>query len=687
MRQNLYLLIFILLVVTGATAQNSPLNMVNNKFKLTWVFPEGTTKDVGKYDKLELGIRLDEKVTKKIQEFTLGKEGLNPYNPEDISIEFTFISPSLNERKVYGFYYLDYERVKDTWAPKPTTYNWRVRFSPDELGRWSFVMKIFIQNEEVASIGSKFKCVPSENKGVIKRNYKGDETDRYLYLSETKETFFTIGHNIAHSAYYKLTPEKAERHKKWLTELADNGGNFFRLELGAPNGLPDWNNYKDYTSKMPQMWEFDELVEHARKKDLYFILFRHHTELEHGQSWDVAKWDNNPYKKGFNLTNRKDYFTNEDVIKWQKLALRYIFSRWGYNPNFAFYEYQEVDLWIKELKKETGYNDKQAIELFADWYQTQQDYIKKELDYQKLFINTYATTPDYEYDANSKGLFSKSDAIGFHKYGQNKDINYGSRYEKAEKLFEIWNKPLFVEEMGVSAGGSTDFLPLYKCSKVEFHNAIWSTSFMGGAGTGLNWWWDRGIHDFKYYADYIPLKAFFKDENLEEEKYIPQRWHNTLSLNRAVIENYALVNRDQTKVIGWVHNATHYWRNIESDCLNELVENGKFKTPYTLEDGILLGKDNNGTKFSEKKDAYTNKGGVQPVLNKSFEINGLKSGGLFSKKKWYQITFYSTEDNQELLSEKLTTNIWGKLKPKFPEKADSDCSYKINYLGEGKKAP
>ena len=688
MYRNLLISLFLLSTSSMFSQYTSPYNIVSSDFKMTWLYPEAEVKEVGKYDKLELGVRVNDKINKQIEEFLIdNNKGLNPYNPEDISVEMIFVSPSYNEKKIFGFFYEDIVRTSESWKKVYTEYNWRVRFAPDEIGRWTFILKIFAKGEEISSFGSKFKCIESKNKGIVKRNYKGDETDRYLYLSETKKTFFTIGHNIAHSAYYKLTPKKADQHKQWLTELAENGGNFFRLELGAQNGLPDWNNYEDYTSKMAQMWEFDQLTEHAHELGLYFILFRHHTEVTEGESWDVARWANNPYKLGFDLSDRQSYFTNEEVIKWQKNALRYIFSRWGYNSSFAFYEYQEMDNWYKDLKKETGYNDKEAIHFVTEWYLKQKEFIKTELNYHQLFINTYATTPDYEYNKNSKGFFTNSDVIGFHKYGQDKGINIDYRSEKSDELFNTWNKPLFVEEMGVNAGGSSDYLPIYRCDKSEFHNAIWSTSFMGLAGTGMTWWWDRGIHEFEYYKDYNAIKGFFEGENLEEEKYMPFKWHNTLSVKRASIETFCLINKDATKVIGWVHNSTSFWRNKKTECLNELVDNGLFKDPYELKDGIFLGEKDNGTDFSKDKDAYTDKDGVQNVANKTFELKGLKSSGFFGKKEWYEIVLYSTETNKQVVAEKIKTNVWGKLKLRYPEGNLDDYSYKIKYLGEGKKAP
>ena len=145
---------------------------------------------------------------------------------------------------------------------------------------------------------------------------------------------------------------------------------------------------------------------------------------------------------------------------------------------------------------------------------------------------------------------------------------------------------------------------------------------MGTAGTGMNWWWDRGLHDFKRYEDYKILSNFFKDEKMNLESYEPQKWHNKVSIKRTLIENYALINESATKVLGWVHNATHYWRNINNPCLEELKSKGHFTSPHKLKDGVYLGsKDKTKTNFNSRTDAYSKKG-VQNVAHQKIEIKG-----------------------------------------------------------------
>lgn len=678
------LLILLITVDVNGFSQGAHFLIAQNEnFDVAWISPT-IQQEVGKYKKMELSLKLEESIRIEITKFLkTNSEGLNPFNPEDISLEAEFISPTKKKKIIYGFYYEDYNRSGESWRSRNIATNWRVRFSPNEIGEWSFSIKLKVKNEVYDSKRIGFKCVPSNKKGriIVKKD------SRYFHLSETGEPFFTIGHNITHSAYYKVTPKRADLHKKWLTELAENGGNFYRLELGAQNGLPDWNDYKNYSSKMPQMWEFDNLIEHSENLGLYFILFRHHTEIENGSSWDVAYWHNNPYKIAFNLEEREAYFTNKEIIKWQKNTLRYIFSRWGYSSSFAFYEYQEVDNWYKELQKEKGLSDKEGITFFKDWYLEQKQYMKDGLGVNQLMINTYASTPKFEFKSKNDGMFANSDAIGFHRYGQNKEENYLNKYDKAKALYEEFKKPILIEEMGVTANAPSNFLALYKCSGVEFHNSIWATSFMGTAGTGMNWWWDRGIHDFKRYEDYQALSLFFKEEKFDEENYLPQKWHSKISLKRALIENYALKNKDETRVIGWVHNATHYWRNLNSSCMEELKKNGHFVIPHKLEDGILLGKkEEEKTDYLSRTDAYSKKG-VQNVVNQNFEIKGLKISSAFGKKEWYKVKFTSTISNEVIVEQVLKTNIWGRLKLKYPEKDEPDFSYKITYLEKSKKEP
>lgn len=657
-------------------------------FQIALISPNQINTTIKKYHKLELGVQLGSVFNEEINQFlNYNKKGLNPYNPEQVDIYVVFESPSKKQKKAYAFYYEPYQRTRVGWSKINGHYNWRVRIALDELGEWNYKLYINVKDNSYSSETHRIVCVQSEKEGklIIKKN------SQFLYQTEQHKPFFAIGHNITHSAYYKLTPQKAQNHIKWLKELADNGGNFFRLELGGQNALPDWNNSSNYNSKQPQMWEFDNLIEKAEQLNLYFILFRHHTEITTGEEWDVVRWHENSYRKDFRLEKRIEYFTNKDVIKNQKHCLRYIFARWGYSSSFAFYEYQELDNWVKSLAEEEDISEKKAIKIFTDWYINQKSYITDSLNVKdKLFINTYATTPDFELNPANKFMFYHSDVVGFHKYGQHKGINYQSKFDKSQSIIKKINKPFFIEEMGVTAGGESEFIPLYVCSKIEFHNAIWATSFMGSVGTGLHWWWDRGLHEFKFYKDYNALQQFFENEKIDDFDEV-NKWSNKGNLKNATIENYIYLSKDKMKAIGWVHNATAYWRNINNELFNELKEQGYFNSPYKFEDGYVIGKKTNQLpNYNSLDDAYSSEG-IQNTLGQKIKIKGLRANtsklvSPFAKSHWYSVKFYSTQDNSLINEQIENSSVLGGLKVRYPG-ADYDYSYKISYLGKSRKKP
>ena len=121
--------------------------------------------------------------------------------------------------------------------------------------------------------------------------------------------------------------------------------------------------------------------------------------------------------------------------------------------------------------------------------------------------------------------------------------------------------------------------------------------------------------------------------------------------------------------------------------MEELKKEGHFVTPHKLVDGVLLGAEQKTkTDYLSRTDAYSKKG-VQNVANQNFEIKGLKRSSSFGKKEWYKVTFISTITNEVVTEETLKTNVWGILKPKYPENDEPDFAYRVSYLGKSKKEP
>ncbi|RLD45924.1 MAG: hypothetical protein DRI88_08220, partial [Bacteroidetes bacterium] len=94
-------------------------------------------------DKIELFDKIELKF--HINEYT------NNYDSEIIRVDGKFISPSGKTYTVPGFYYVEYVKEKDFSCKqnvlceslkkaKEQPYHWMIRFTPDETGRWEYVI-------------------------------------------------------------------------------------------------------------------------------------------------------------------------------------------------------------------------------------------------------------------------------------------------------------------------------------------------------------------------------------------------------------------------------------------------------------------------------------------------------------------------------------------------------------------
>lgn len=684
-----------------------------NYIQPVWFQPAETPGLVGKYEKAEFGFKLSDGLKGEIQNFLINKDtaGINPFDPDHINFEAVFISPSGVQTKRYGFYYQPFleNHSLDQWESDSTSFPWRVRFAPDEIGDWKVAIQVLTKKATVPiKMDLTFSTVSSKHKGVLKTSNTGTEGDRFLSYSETGETFVAQGNNISSGGFFTYKPSQNTHHLEGVRQLIDAGGNFTRLDMQPQAALPDWPIYNNYNGKLDEMYAFDKMVELCEKNGIYFIVFRHHVELMEswsnpgGPDWSGVSWFENPYRIGLTLSRKKEYLTDKEAIEWQLKSLRYVFSRWGYSPSFSFYGYSEVNYWVQDMVKEESkidpnYNEQKGILQLKDWYINQKKYILKDLNSKMLFSNSYATTPNYENDPLFDGFMKNSDVVSVHLYESLKNINYDYRALVADNEWKAFHKPIIFEEMGIA----DDKLTIYCCTSIEYHNSIWATSFMGGFGTGLDWWWDRGVHDFGYQKQLKHINTFFKGEDLKKMNYKPQRWSDSETSNARKIENYCLTSENQERVLGWVHNATFYWRNLynEYPCIKELLDKNNLEHPCFVGGGYDLNAPKGGDFHASKyEDDYTSKGGAVPIgieggnieKNPTFKITGLIYNFGF-KKNYYKIEFYRTTGKDLVLDSSftqiLTTSMSSSIFPKVPnlDKVNPDYAYKVTYLGRLKR--
>jgi hypothetical protein len=234
------------------------------------------------YEKIEYGIELPQEIQSKINLFLNSNTsaanpnhpGLNPYDPQDISVEATItgiindvnMAPGVDldfNTTVYGFYYQEAIPSADmmSWnVNNATPYPFRIRFAPPWLGEYTITFKITYWNNggyqiinlsgvtmfpgsTGGTMGFLFNGVANNSgKSIAKGYLEVGQHKRHLRHSYDKTSFFPIGMNLPElpeapsftwtgpSPIHKYTPWGYEtRRNNYFSTMASNHGNFVRV--------------------------------------------------------------------------------------------------------------------------------------------------------------------------------------------------------------------------------------------------------------------------------------------------------------------------------------------------------------------------------------------------------------------------------------------------------------------------
>jgi Domain of unknown function (DUF5060) len=259
---------------------------------------------VGLYDKFEARLVIRAKF-------------VNPFDPDDIDIMATFTSPSGKQWNIPGFYNYTFGTM------------WKVRFSPDELGKWKYSVRVRDKSGEDVSEEKSFKTIPSRYKGPLKIS----DNKRFLEY-KNGSPFYGVG------LWYngRVTQES-------LDELKGKGVNFISnfitpLEtMGSGVGRYD----QDICMRIDEMFELCEEKEILISLNLWFHSFLSETV------WGGfnIRWHTNPYQ---HITSAKDFYRSTTAWNYQEKLYRYFIARWGYSRSLAIWfivdEINGTDGWV-----------------------------------------------------------------------------------------------------------------------------------------------------------------------------------------------------------------------------------------------------------------------------------------------------------------------------------------------------
>ena len=260
--------------------------------------------------------------------------GLNPYDPYDVDLQATLISPSGTVRNLWGFYMED---VGDAYGHG----RWKVRFAPDEIGVWSYWVRVTNAQGVSVSSTSTFQCVAGDRHGWLR--VSGDDSHYLEYADKTP--FYGVGY---------CRPYDAD-DPGLFADAREHGINMLHYWMAPWDTLltieavePHRENSTFYRYEQGRAAKVDRILQYAESNEVKLVFtiwthdalrdFNYHTWRKNG-SWQKAfDWKDNEPEEFFNAFSRIDhpsmnqkFFHDPKYLRYQDQLYRYILARWGYS--------------------------------------------------------------------------------------------------------------------------------------------------------------------------------------------------------------------------------------------------------------------------------------------------------------------------------------------------------------------
>jgi hypothetical protein len=457
--------------------------------------------------------------------FELPKDYENPFLPDEVAVEATFVSPTQKRVVVPGFYYQDYLRERGELGEKMTTLGrgvWKVRFAPTELGRYTYRITATDRATNATTREFSFVCEPSQNPGYV-RVAEGTPEDAARYFEFSNGAFFfPIGHNIrspfddryANASWASLRRRQSNlglfAYDRYFEQMQANGENFAEvwmaswwLALEWKSNAPGYHGIGQYN--LLHAWKLDHLLDTARDRGIYLLLVVNN----HGKfsTWCDAEWAANPFNKanGGPFESPEEFFTDPRGAAAMRHLLRYLVARWGYSTQvFGWKLMSEINL----TGSGGGFHRTPTM---RNWHRDMAALLK-EIDPWKHPVTTHYSGDYRVQDPQLVALpgldFNTVDAY----HGVPNCLNIIQLINETCQFNRQFNKPVIITEFGGSSGG----MPA-KVLRQELHNALWASVCSPAPSTPLFWWW-MFIDENNLYPMFKPIAAFMRGQDRRGER-------------------------------------------------------------------------------------------------------------------------------------------------------------------------
>jgi len=427
----------------------------------------------GLYEKLEIS-------------FNLNADYINPFDPDEIDVTVDFTSPSGKKWLIHGFYDYSFGTL------------WKIRFSPDETGKWSYTISAHDKNGSATSGIQSFVAVKSNKKGPV----QVAANKRYLKHSDGSE-FYGIGlwYNDSYAEFNHGQVKGEELD--YLKSLGINfiGSFITPLEtMGSGLGRYDQNI----------CGRLDELIGMCEDRDMVLSLnvWFHSYLSETVWGGGNVRWYTNPYQQ---ITKAKDFYRSETAWKYQEKLYRYFIARWGYSRALAIWfiidEVNGTDGWVSgDSIAASGWAKK-----VHTYFKTNDPFNHPTTGTRSGGINEFWHQGYQTFDLAAREIY---EAQGFqvNKTGtiDSAAVNplkssYSNYRQEIQKLWKGYEKPAIVGETGWDHMFYEPGMPEYQS---VYHNALWVALTTGSAMTPFWWAHSNKLNDNVLTSQITNIKKF-----------------------------------------------------------------------------------------------------------------------------------------------------------------------------------
>ncbi len=416
----------------------------------------------------------------------------NPFDPEVIRVDATFLSPSGKAMEVPAFWYQAYQRSlsgSQENLAKSGAAEWRLRYCPAEAGTYS--VSVLARTNGIfygPSVQLQF-VVPDTNSLPAQTGYVRVAPGRQYLETGDGQALRLIGHNVCwHHA------QGTYDYDAWFNAMAGAGENFARIWMwpnafGLETDKDSLNRYR-----LDRAWQLDYVMQLAERLGIKILLCLDY----HGMFQTVPDywggnnyWPAHPYNQtnGGPCLNQNAFFTNGTAQVIYQKRLRYLVARYGYSPSLLAWEF------FNEIDNVYSYLNNNDV---ANWHSLMGRWFKANDPFGHLVTTSLTGNSDRE------ELWSvpELDFTAYHSYGETQPASRLSAV--AQSFLKRYDKPVMIGEFGTDWRGWNRSSDPYLRG---FRQGLWGGALGGSMGSTMSWWWEN-IHSENLYPLFRGMTNF-----------------------------------------------------------------------------------------------------------------------------------------------------------------------------------